>query len=120
MFGEPRKNIASPGVSFKSEIPCGVNIPWFWIVCFCEEAELEFEPAEVGFGASSSFGWNMALIFFRREVLLPDRFLELVSGEFTVASFCFVVVIAFDLAESSQLCVEVLVEGDEGCLCCKE
>lgn len=49
------------------------------------------------FSTAPRFGRNMSLIFLIREVLLPDRFLELISGEFTVASFRFVVVIGFDL-----------------------
>ena len=67
------------------------------------------------FSTAPRFGWNMALIFFIREVLLPDAALELVSGEFTVSAFRFVVVVAFDLTERPKLCVEVLLQGDEGC-----
>jgi hypothetical protein len=54
----------------------------------------------------------MSLIFFRREVLLPDAAFELVSREFTVAAFGFVVVVAFDLADCPEFRVEVLLEGD--------
>lgn len=68
------------------------------------------------FSTAPRFGWNMALIFFIREVLLPDAALELVSGEFTVAAFRFVVVVAFDLTERPKLGVEVLLQGDECCL----
>ena len=97
MFGEPRKNIASLCVSFKAEIPCGVNIPWLWVFDSLEETELEFKPAEVGFGASFCLRRNMSFIFLVREMLLPDAAFELVSGEFTVAAFRFVVVVGFDL-----------------------
>lgn len=68
------------------------------------------------FSTAPRFGWNMALIFFIREVLLPDAAFELVSGEFTVFSFCAIVVVAFDLTERPKLCVEVLLQGDECCL----
>jgi hypothetical protein len=47
------------------------------------------------------FGWNMSLIFLIREVLLPDAAFDLISREFTVAAFRFVVVIAFDLADGA-------------------
>ena len=67
------------------------------------------------FSTSPRFGRNMSLIFLIREVLLPDAALDLVSGEFTVAAFCFVVVVAFDLTERPQLRVEVLIKCDEGC-----
>jgi hypothetical protein len=43
----------------------------------------------------------MSLIFLVREVLLPDAAFDLIAGEFTVAAFRFVVVTAFDLADSS-------------------
>jgi hypothetical protein len=65
-------------------------------------------------------GWNMAAIFFRREVLLPDAALELVSGDFTMFAFRFVVVVAFDLADRSEFGVEVLIEGYECCLYCED
>jgi hypothetical protein len=39
------KVIISPGESFKSKIPCGVNIPWLWILDALGETESEFEPA---------------------------------------------------------------------------
>jgi hypothetical protein len=58
----------------------------------------------------------MSLIFFRREVLLPYGFFKLISGEFTVLAFRFVVVVGFYLAECPELRVEVLLEGDECCL----
>lgn len=64
-------------------------------------------------------GWNMAAIFFRREVLLPDCALELVSGDFTVAAFRFIVVVAFDLADRSEFGVEVLLQRDQ-CYLCRE
>jgi hypothetical protein len=54
----------------------------------------------------------MSLIFFRREVLLPYGFFKLISGEFTVLAFRFVVVVGFYLAECPELRVEVLLEGD--------
>lgn len=66
------------------------------------------------FSTAPRFGWNMSLIFFRREVLSPDAALELISGEFTVFAFCFVVVTAFDCGERSELRIEVLLEGYEG------
>jgi hypothetical protein len=58
----------------------------------------------------------MSLIFFVREVLLPDAAFELISGEFSVAPFGVVVVSAFDLADGSEFCIEVLIECDECCL----
>ena len=61
----------------------------------------------------------MSLIFLIREVLLPDCTLELVSGDFTVAAFRFIVVVAFDLADRSELGVEVLLQCDQ-CYLCRE
>ena len=71
---------------------------------------------------STSFGVKrkMSLIFLIREVLLPDAAFDLVSREFTVAAFRFVVVTAFDLADGAELGVEVLMQCEECCLCCKE
>lgn len=115
-IGEFIKAVMSSGVSFKPHIPCGVNIPGFWMVCSLGETELEFEPAEVGFGASFGGQRNMSLIFLSREVLLPDAAFELVSREFTVTAFRFVVVVGFDLAECPKFCVEVLMKCDECCL----
>ena len=66
------------------------------------------------------FGWKMSLIFLIREVLLPDAAFDLVSREFTVAAFRFVVVTAFDLADGAELSFEVLMQCEECCLCCKE
>ena len=59
------------------------------------------------------FDWKMAHIFLIREVLLPDAAFDLVSREFTVAAFGFVVVTAFDLADSSELSFEVLMQCEE-------
>jgi hypothetical protein len=64
------------------------------------------------FSTAPRFVWNMAAIFFIREVLLPDAALELVSGDFTVAAFRFIVVVRFDLTDRSELCVEVLLQCD--------
>ena len=66
------------------------------------------------------FGWKMSLIFLVREVLLPDAAFDLVSREFTVAAFGFVVVTAFDLADGAEFSFEVLMQCKECCLCCKE
>ena len=77
--GESIKVVISSGESFKSDIPGGVNIPWIWVSCFFEETELEFQPAEMRFGAALCFSRNMSLIFFIREVLLPDAAFELIS-----------------------------------------
>ena len=66
------------------------------------------------------FGWKMSLIFLIREVLLPDAAFDLVSREFTVAAFRFVVVTAFDLADGAEFSFEVLMQCEECCLCCKE
>ena len=54
-------------------------------------------------------GWNMSMIFFRREVLLPYGFFKLVSREFSMFAFCFVVVATFDLADRAELGFEVLM-----------
>ena len=66
------------------------------------------------------FGWKMSLIFLVREVLLPDAAFDLVSREFTVAAFRFVVVTAFDLADGAEFSFEVLMQCEECCLCCEE
>ena len=63
---------------------------------------------------------KMSLIFLVREVLLPDAAFDLVSREFTVAAFGFVIVIAFDLADGAEFSFEVLMQCEECCLCCKE
>ena len=63
---------------------------------------------------------KMSLIFLIREVLLPDAAFDLVSREFTVAAFRFVVVAAFDLADGAEFSFEVLMQCEECCLCCKE
>lgn len=104
-------------IACKSQIPYGVNVFWIGVVCSLGETELELEPAEVGFGAFFGGRRNMSLIFLIREVLLPDAALELVSGEFTVAAFRFVVVVAFDLTESFEFDVKVLMKRDQSCLC---
>ena len=49
------------------------------------------------------FGWKMSLIFLIREVLLPDAAFDLVSREFTMAAFGFVIVAAFDLADGADM-----------------
>jgi hypothetical protein len=59
------------------------------------------------------FDWKMAHIFLIREVLLPDAAFDLVSREFTVAAFGFVVVIAFDLADGAEFSFEVLMQCEE-------
>ena len=59
------------------------------------------------------FGWKMAHIFLIREVLLPDAAFDLVSREFTVAAFGFVIVIAFDLADGAEFSFEVLVQCEK-------
>ena len=59
------------------------------------------------------FDWKMAHIFLIREVLLPDAAFDLIAGEFTVAAFGFVVVIAFDLADGAEFSFEVLVQCEE-------
>ena len=66
------------------------------------------------------FDWKMAHIFLIREVLLPDAAFDLVSREFTVAAFRFVVVIAFDLADGAEFSFEVLMQCEECCLCGEE
>ena len=66
------------------------------------------------------FDWKMAHIFLIREVLLPDAAFDLVSREFTVAAFRFVVVIAFDLADGAEFSFEVLMQCKECCLCGEE
>lgn len=66
------------------------------------------------------FGWKMSLIFLIREVLLPDAAFDLVSREFTVAAFGFVVVTAFDLADGAEFSFEVLMQCEECCLCGEE
>ena len=66
------------------------------------------------------FDWKMSLIFLVREVLLPDATFDLVSREFTVAAFRFVVVIAFDLADGAEFSFEVLMQCEECCLCGEE
>ena len=43
--GESIKVIISPGESFKSDIPCGVNIPWLWILDALGKTEPEFKLA---------------------------------------------------------------------------
>jgi len=67
---------------------------------------------------STSFGVkrNMPLIFLIREVLLPDGAFDLVSREFTVVAFGFVVVVAFDLADGAEFSFEVLMQCEECCL----
>ena len=59
------------------------------------------------------FDWKMAHIFLIREVLLPDAAFDLVSREFTVAAFGFVIVIAFDLADGAEFSFEVLVQCEK-------
>ena len=59
------------------------------------------------------FDWKMAHIFLIREVLLPDAAFDLVSREFTVAAFGFVIVIAFDLADGAEFSFEVLMQCEE-------
>ena len=59
------------------------------------------------------FDWKMAHIFLIREVLLPDAAFDLVSREFTVAAFGFVIVIAFDLADCAEFSFEVLMQCEE-------
>ena len=66
------------------------------------------------------FDWKMAHIFLFREVLLPDAAFDLVSREFTVAAFGFVIVIAFDLADGAEFSFEVLMQCEECCLCGEE
>ena len=66
------------------------------------------------------FGWKMSLIFLIRDVLLPDAAFDLVSREFTVAAFGFVIVIAFDLADGAEFSFEVLMQCEECCLCGEE
>ena len=66
------------------------------------------------------FDWKMSLIFLIREVLLPDAAFDLVSREFTVAAFGFVVVTAFDLADGAEFSFEVLMQCEECCLCGEE
>ena len=66
------------------------------------------------------FDWKMAHIFLIREVLLPDAAFDLVSREFTVAAFGFVIVIAFDLADGAEFSFEVLMQCKECCLCGEE
>ena len=66
------------------------------------------------------FGWKMSLIFLVREVLLPDAAFDLISREFTVAAFRFVVVTAFDLADCAEFSFEVLMQCEECCLCGEE
>ena len=66
------------------------------------------------------FDWKMSLIFLVREVLLPDAAFDLVSREFTVAAFGFVVVTAFDLADGAEFSFEVLMQCEECCLCGEE
>ena len=63
---------------------------------------------------------KMSLIFLVREVLLPDAAFDLVSREFTVSAFGFVVVIAFDLADGAEFSFEVLMQCEECCLCGEE
>ena len=62
----------------------------------------------------------MSLIFLIREVLLPDAAFDLVSREFTVSAFGFVIVIAFDLADGAEFSFEVLMQCEECCLCGEE
>jgi len=104
-------------ISGKAHVPGGIDIFGVWIVCSLGETELELEPAEMRSGTASGRRRNMSLIFLSREVLLPHAAFELVSGEFTVASFRFVVVVGFDLAECPKFCVEVLMKCDECCFC---
>lgn len=59
------------------------------------------------------FDWKMAHIFLIREVLLPDAAFDLVSREFTVAAFGFVIVIAFDLADGAEFSFEVLMQCEK-------
>ena len=59
------------------------------------------------------FDWKMAHIFLIREVLLPDAAFDLVSREFTVSAFGFVIVIAFDLADGAEFSFEVLMQCEE-------
>lgn len=59
------------------------------------------------------FDWKMAHIFLIREVLLPDAAFDLVSREFTVAAFGFVVVIAFDLADGAEFSFKVLMQCEK-------
>ena len=66
------------------------------------------------------FDWKMAHIFLIREVLLPDAAFDLVSREFTVAAFGFVVVTAFNLADGAEFSFEVLMQCEECCLCGEE
>lgn len=63
---------------------------------------------------------KMSLIFLIREVLLPDAAFDLVSREFTVTAFRFVVVAAFDLADGAEFSFEVLMQCEECCLCGEE
>lgn len=59
------------------------------------------------------FGWKMSLIFLIREVLLPDAAFDLVSREFTMAAFGFVIVAAFDLADGAEFSFKVLMQCEK-------
>ena len=56
---------------------------------------------------------KMSLIFLIREVLLPDAAFDLVSREFTVAAFGFVVVVRFNLADGTEFSFEVLMQCEK-------